>query len=255
MISFDRRLRAATKGALIHLTCSLVVALGSAVLVLGMWYPYPYRDLSGGRELFFLIAGVDVVCGPLLTFVLLNPSKPMRELWTDLGLVAVVQLAALGFGIWMAWQARPLYLAMEVDRFKVVMSADIDHETLAQLPLKLQPLKMGVQIVALRPPKDVDEKNKVLFSAINGGRDYAERPEFYIPYEGDAALASLLKAKPLEPFFIKYPGAREEALGIALQQKGNLQEWKLLPVVGRQDWVALLNSKGQIQGFLRGDGF
>lgn len=254
-MSFNHRLREATKGALIHLMCSLVVAIGAAVLVLGMWYPYPYRDLSGGRELFFLIAGVDVVCGPLLTLVLLNPSKPRRELWADLGMVGAVQLAALGFGIWTAWQARPLYLAMEVDRFKVVMSADIDHEALAQLPLELQPLKMGVQVVALRPPKDVEEKNKVLFSAIEGGRDYAERPEFYVPYEGDAALASLRKAKPLEPFFSKYPGAREEAMGMAMQHNDNLMEWKLLPVVGRQDWVALLDAKGHIQGFLRGDGF
>ena len=28
-----------------------------------------------------------------------------------------------------------------------------------------------------------------------------------------------------------------------------------LPVMGRQDWVAVLDRQGQIQGFLRGDGF
>ena len=28
-----------------------------------------------------------------------------------------------------------------------------------------------------------------------------------------------------------------------------------LPVVGRQDWVAVLDQQAQIQGFLKGDGF
>lgn len=32
-------------------------------------------------------------------------------------------------------------------------------------------------------------------------------------------------------------------------------QWLYLPVIARQDWVAVLDQQGQIQGFLRGDGF
>lgn len=250
------RFRSALKVSGLHLLCSLVVALASALLVLGFWFPHPYQELSGGRELFFLIIVVDVICGPLLTFVLFSPIKSRRELWADLGLVVLLQAAALGYGMWTSWQARPLYLVLEVDRFKVVMAADIDHEMLKGLPAELQPIKFGgVRNVAVRRPANVDEKNKVFFEAIEGGRDYAERPEFYIPYEGVAALASLKRAKPLEPFLQKYP--EQKALVDDLIQKSGIdfEQLKLLPVVGRQDWVALLNKQGKIQGFVKGDGF
>lgn len=252
----DSRFRVAARAAGVHLLCSVAVAMLAAVVVLGLWYPYPYRELSGGRELFLLIIAVDVVCGPLLTFVLFNPTKPKRELWQDLGLVALLQMTALGYGVWTSWQARPLYLALEVDRFKVVMSADIDHEALKRLPPELRPLTLGgVRTVALRPPLNVEEKNKVLFESIEGGRDYAERPEFYVPFEGDAALASLKRAKPLEPFFQKYPDQKAVAEELAKERNGELKDWQLLPVMGRQDWVALLDKSGNIQGFIKGDGF
>ena len=88
----DSRYRVAIKVAGLHLLCTAAIALLAAVVVLGLWYPYPYRELSGGRELFLLIIAVDVVCGPLLTFVLFNPAKPKKELWQDLGLVVLLQV-------------------------------------------------------------------------------------------------------------------------------------------------------------------
>jgi hypothetical protein len=250
------RLRAAALAASIHLICSLVVAALAGVLVFGMWYPYPYRELSGGRELFFLIVGVDVVCGPLLTMVLFNPAKPRAELWRDLGLVAFIQLGALGYGLFTVWHARPLFLVQEVDRFKVVMAPDLDAASIAALPASLQPLPWsGPRVVAIRPPANVEEKNHILFAAIEGGRDYAERPEFYLSYEGENALKSLKSAKPLVLFLKRWPDQQAAAEKLAAEKKIDLTQWVYLPVTGRQDWVALLDKKGQIQGFLKGDGF
>lgn len=255
-MKLDARFRAASRVAGWHLLCSVVIALLSAAVVLGLWYPYPYRELSGGRELFLLIIGVDVVCGPLLTLVLFNPKKSRRELWLDLSIVAVLQLCALGYGMWTTWQARPMYLALEVDRFKVVMSADIDHGILKDLPPSLAPMPFGgVRTVALRSPKSVEEKNEVLFAAIEGGRDYAERPNFYVPYEGAAARKALERAKPLDLFLKRYPDQKEKLESMVKGANASVSDWKYLPVVGRQDWVALLDKDAMIQGFLKGDGF
>ena len=250
------RLRAAALAASIHLICSLVVAVLAGVLVFGLWYPYPYRELSGGRELFLLIVVVDVVCGPLLTMVLFNPAKPRAELWRDLGLVALIQLGALGYGLFTVWLARPLFLVHEVDRFKVVMAPDLDADAVAALPAGIKPLAWGgPRVVAIRPPIDVKEKNKVLFATIEGGRDYAERPEFYLPYEGANALKSLKTAKPLATFLKRWPEQQAAAAKIAAEQKLDLAPLMYLPVTGRQDWVAVLSPQGQILGFLKGDGF
>jgi hypothetical protein len=254
--AFRPRLSAAMKAASLHLLCSLVVALLAATLVFGLWYPYPYREMSGGRELFLLVVTVDVICGPLLTLVLFSPVKPLKELWRDLGLVALIQFGALGYGLNTVWQARPLFLVQEVDRFKVVMAPELNTTTVASLAIALQPSwTSGPIVVAIRDPKNNNEREKVMFDALVGGPDYAERPEFYLPYEGTAALKSIRRAKPLLTFLQKRPEQEGPAQKLAADKGADLTQWLYLPVVARQDWVAVLDKQGQIQGFLRGDGF
>lgn len=250
------RFSAAFKASSIHFLGSLLIAALAAALVFLLWYPFPYRELAGGRELFILVVGVDVVCGPLLTAVLFNPLKPRTELWRDLGLVVLIQVAALVYGMFTVWQARPLFLALEVDRFKVVMSAVLEPIALAALPPALNPSWFsGPVVVALREPADSNERNKVLLESVQGGRDYAERPEFYLPYEGPNALKSLKRAKPLAVFLEKQPQQADTARILALEKGADMAQWLYLPVIARQDWVAVLDKQGQIQGFLKGDGF
>lgn len=250
------RFRAALQAASVHLLSSVGVALLAAAVVFGLWYPFPYRELSGGRELFLLVVAVDVVCGPLLTLVLFNPAKPRAELWRDLGLVALIQLGALGFGLHTVWQARPLFLVQEVDRFKVIAGPVLDGAAVAALPAALQPhWWTGPLTVAIREPRDAQERQTVLFESVQGGRDFGERPEFYLPYEGAAALKSLARAQPLAVFLQKQPDQQDAARKLALEKGADMAQWRYLPVIARQDWVAVLDQQGQIQGFLRGDGF
>lgn len=244
------------KAVSIHLGASITVALLAAILMFGLWYPYPYRDLSGGRELFLLFVGVDVMCGPLLTMVLFNPVKPKAELWRDLSLVGIIQLAALGYGLFTVWQARPLFLVMELDRFKVVLAPSLDNSSVAALPASLRPSWWtGPTVVAIREAKTAKEHDTVMFESVQGGRDFAERPEFYMPYEGAAALKSLQRAKPLATFLQKQPSQESAARTLAVQKGADLAQWLYLPIVARQDWIAVLDKQGQIQGFLKGDGF
>ena len=60
------------KTAGIHLGLSLGLAVLAALLVFYIWYPYPYREISGGRELFLLVVAVDVILGPLITLSVSN---------------------------------------------------------------------------------------------------------------------------------------------------------------------------------------
>jgi hypothetical protein len=145
---------------------------------------------------------------------------------------------------------------MEVDRFRVISVPDLQGASLAELPTALQPGWTSKPItMAIREPKDSDEQQKILFESLQGGRDYAERPEFYLPYESEAALKSLKRAKPLAIFLQKQPDQQDAARKLALEKGADIAEWFYLPVIARQDWVAVLDRQGLIQGFLRGDGF
>ena len=89
------RFKFAAKAAFVHFGLSLLVGAIVAFLVFTLWFPYPYRELAGGRELFILVMAVDIICGPLLTFVLFSPTKPRKELITDISLIAFIQILAL----------------------------------------------------------------------------------------------------------------------------------------------------------------
>jgi hypothetical protein len=242
-----------------HLLGSSVVAAIVAAVVFGVWFSNPYHQLAGGTNLFFLIMGVDLICGPLLTFVLFNPTKSRRELVVDLSLVVLLQLVALAYGTWTVYQARPLYLVHEVDRFKVIALPDIDARELQKLPESLLPRFLkGPETVGLREGSN-EEREKVMFESIKGGRDFGERPSFYAPYDAEKAVNAYNRAKPVANFLKKYPNKQDEIVKIqtAMEQQWGkqIQELRYLPIIARQDWIAVLNPKGEIVGYIKGDGF
>ena len=100
----------------------------------GWWYPYPYRELSGGRELFALVVAVDVVLGPLITLVIFNPAKTRCHLVMDFTVIGLLQVAALAYGLWTVFVARPVHLVFEYHRMAVVHAIDVDSDLLAKAP-------------------------------------------------------------------------------------------------------------------------
>lgn len=259
-MAFSLRMRAASKAALFHFLGSLLVAAMAAAVVFWLWYPHPYGQLSGGRHLFLIIVAVDVVCGPLLTLVLYNPKKPRLELVTDMSLVILIQLAALAYGMYTAYQARPLFLVHEVDRFRVITLPDYGDEdvspALAALHPSIQPGWLGGPVtVGIRSPQDNRERQGILFDSVFGGRDYSQRPEFYIPYDQAYRVTALARSRPLKSFIGHYPSQVAPAERLLAKTQLKPDQVRFLPVIHKQDWVALLDPEARIVGFLPGDGF
>lgn len=260
MYFFLRRIRVALKAVLFHLFISILAAFVAAGLVFSVWYPHPYGILSGGRDLFLIIVVVDVVCGPLMTLVLFNPIKPRLELAIDMGLVALMQMSALLYGIHTAYEARPLFLVHEVDRFRVITAGDygeVDvNASLAVLPESLRPRWFaGPTAVSVRPPRNENERTEVTLEAISGGRDYAQRPEFYIPYSSANLSAIRGRYRPLRIFIKKNPDVANEAHEILQRHRVSMEDAYFLPVIHRKEWIAVLDESANILGFLPGDGF
>src|SRR6218665_96173 len=124
LASWDLRNRLFASG--VHLVASLGVALLAAALVFLLWYPGWYRLMSGGQGLFALVVTVDVVLGPLITFLIFDrQNKAWAHLRRDLLVVCVLQLAALVYGLHAVYTARPIALVFEVDRFRVISAKDV----------------------------------------------------------------------------------------------------------------------------------
>lgn len=230
------RLRAAG----IHALLSLLVATGAAALVFLVWYPHPYREISGGRELFTLVVAVDVVLGPLLTFAVFNRAKPWTELRRDLAVIVAVQLAGLAYGLHTVALARPVHLVWELDRMRVVHAVDVAEELLDRAPPGMRSLPWtGPTLVAVRPFRDAAEKAEATMAAL-GGVDIGARPDLWQPY-AEAATRIRDSARALSWLRLQKPGAGP-ALDAAVREAG-LPEAELLwlPLVSRKSfWTVLL---------------
>lgn len=224
-----------------HLLASLLVAALIAALVFGLWYPAPFRTLSGGLHLFALLVAVDVALGPLATLVVSRPGKPAREWRMDVALIVLLQLAALGYGLWTLHQARPVYMAFEIDRLRVVSAADVAEELLPQAPANLSQLpQWRPGLVAVRPFASETEKAEATMAALQGV-ELGFRPDFWVPYE-DATAQIRAAALPIADLLAKHPAQAAE-LSLLMSSHGrDPATVRYLPLHARSAfWTALLD--------------
>ncbi len=255
-MTFSGRLRAGASAALKHLVISALVAAAVAALVFGVWYPSPYDELAGGQGLFWLVIGVDVVCGPLLTLVIFNPAKPRTELFRDVALVVLIQLAALAYGLNSVAQARPVWLAFEGSRFRVVSVPDLADQKLEEAPENLRQLSWtGPKPLGVKLADDTDpEFQQSIFQSL-GGLHPSFRPSRWLPYE---SIATELRVAllPVEQLIAKQP-AKAELIRAGL--KGAKPETVgFLPLVSGDvsDWVVLVQrDTAELMAFLPVDGY
>lgn len=225
-----------------HFVLSIAVALLAATLVFGLWYPYPYRELSGGRELFFIVMAVDVVMGPLLTFAVFNRKKPIKELRRDLAIIVLLQLAALGYGLWTVFISRPVYLVFEYNRFRVVHAAEVDEKLLLKALPTLQSLPLTRPgTLSLREFKNSNEQGDFTMAAL-GGVQLAARPELWQDY-AKAAPQVLAESKSLAQLKSRFTAQAAE-IDAAVRSTGRPEaSLRYVPMVGRKTfWTALVDA-------------
>jgi hypothetical protein len=243
------------KAALIHLTASVVVALSCAILILYFWFPGQYREMAGGNHLLFLIISVDVVLGPLLTFVAFNISKPRTELIRDLFIIGMLQVSGLVYGIHTVYLARPVALVFEQTRFRVVSYIQVDQSELPEMTSEIPYLSLsGPVLLSVRDFKDDREKSEAVEKGL-AGADVGVQPKFWQPY----AKANMQLRKVARPYAVlikKYPSDSKVSelpglLGL------NSNQLVFIPVVTRTgDWVVVLSAQTLLPlAFIPKDGF
>jgi len=167
---------------LIHLAGSVLIGVLVVAIVFFIWYPNTLATATGVTEIFLLVLMVDVCLGPLLTLVVFNVDK--KELRRDLFIILLLQVGALFYGIYTVGVVRPVYVVFAVDRFELVYANELTEEKLALASrdeYKSVSL-LGPKWVAARLPEDVKAYNNLLFTAVDGGDDLAQIPQYYLPY-------------------------------------------------------------------------
>ena len=151
---------------LIHLTISFVIFLILAYLIVFHWYPIPYFHTDGGWRGIRIIAGVDLVLGPLLTLIVYKPGKPGLKF--DLTMIGLAQAVALTWGIWVTYTERPVAVVYAMDHFTPVSAISLN-----QIDYPLEKLSMYGDIkpvpIYVDLPQDVDGLQTYLKQSVGSG--------------------------------------------------------------------------------------
>ena len=242
------------RAAGIHLGISAVVAALVLGGMLAIWYPPPFFDAAGGSHLLFILIAVDVVLGPSITLVIFDLKKKTHEaLKFDLTIVAALQSAALFYGVYVVFEARPVYIVFVKEGFELATAADIDPVELAKVTrpeFRELPLT-GPRLAGALPPSDPAERQRMLIASVFGATDLQAFPQLYVPYEqvaADAAAAGLTLEKTRE----REPYAATVITEYLVRTGRQEAEIRYLPLRARRAWLAaIVDAKsGAIVAFL-----
>lgn len=161
-----------------HLVISLAIALLSLYLVFYIWYTAPLDKAVGVGEIILIMLGIDVTLGPLLTLVLAKEGK--KGLKFDLIVIGIVQLLALGYGLYSVDKGRPVAIAFDINRFELVQKHMIIGDD-KKVPLKQYAKSQGrfIPVVAVRPAENENELAKRMENELELGIMASADPGLY----------------------------------------------------------------------------
>lgn len=161
-----------------HLFFSFFFASVVLFLVFYYWYPLPLSKATGVTYLLLMMLAIDIIVGPILGFLVYKEGK--KSLKFDLGVIILLQISALLFGIYSIAQGRPAWLVFNVDRFELVRQNEIidQHINDADSQFKHAPW-LGPEYVSITQSSNSKQRQEDMFLEVMGGISMAQQPERY----------------------------------------------------------------------------
>jgi len=222
----------------LHLLISLFVAALLGSLIYFIWYPQPYFDVAGGSTLLLVMAGVNITIGPFSTLAVFRSGK--AGLRFDLMVIVLVQIAALGYGMEVIAEARPVFVVAETDRFVVVSANQLDDADLsaASAPEFRSRSWSGPRLVGAIS-LDTYESAMSAFA----GKDIDRQPQYFVPY-AQVTETLLAHSRPLNEIMAKSAKYTTLVQNFLSAQGTSAADYRVLPVQSRKsDYSMLVSAK------------
>ncbi|MDO8700932.1 MAG: hypothetical protein Q7J77_00765 [Undibacterium sp.] len=139
------------------------------------------------------LVAVDLVLGPLLTFLVYNPQKKLlhfdrkKLLKFDLAIIFLIQVSALSYGVYMSYISRPVYVVYSTNRFDSVGANEYDRVDSRKVSPDNPYLRLSNTgpkwVGAIAPVKmSLADTLDLQFSS-EYGDGLRMMPHYYVPYE------------------------------------------------------------------------
>lgn len=240
------------KASAIHFAISLLVLAVIVGIVVWRWYPPQLFAMAKAGQLLSILAGVDLVLGPLLTLLVYKHGK--KSLKFDLSVIALLQVAAMAFGLLTVWQSRPVYLVAISDRFRLVFANEIDPASAAQAQAAYRSAPaLGPETVAAPLPDDPKRRLEAMLLAM-AGQEIFLQPAHYVPYPPNDP-AFLTRAVPAAQALELAAPADREAWSDALRKYAGVGSLGIMPLQSSRGSATILldTGNGRILGYSRLD--
>ncbi|KAB0654413.1 type4 fimbrial accessory protein [Acinetobacter bohemicus] len=224
----------------LHGLFSLVLLLAALFLVFKLWYPTPLDKAMGVTQVFWVILSIDLILGPLLTFIIFNPTK--KELKWDLFIIVLIQFSAYLYGLHTVAQGRPVFQVFVVDDIELVRKIDLKYEPTLKIDKAYYPHIFAqprwISAVYSSNPKIAQQqKQDEIF-----GNSLTSRPETYQPLQ---ARAEQIKAKVKKIELLLQFNSKENVEQI-LNNYNDADIIGFLPMKGlEQDMTVLIGADAQ----------
>lgn len=184
-----------------HLVISLLVAGLSVFLIFYIWYPNPLQNALGVGQVVWLMLGIDVVLGPILTLIIAKQGK--KSLKMDLTIIGLVQLLALFYGLYSIDKGRPVAIAFDVSRFELVQKHMIQGDDNKRILNEYRQIQNNrIPVVSVRPAQTEEELQQRIKEELEMNRSSSANPQLYEPLEQnmDMILQSMKPISDLAQF-------------------------------------------------------
>ena len=237
----SRRVVTRVRAFLTHLALSSAVVGAACAVIFFVWYPYPYFHAAGAWNVLRVLIGVDLVLGPLLTLIVFKPGK--RWLMADMSIIALVQIAALVYGLTVIYRERPFFVVFAVDRFVLLAKADVDGAKLAEAwaagRIDAKPPRGPLLVIANRPT-DLEGLQRLIDETVFGGQpDIERRPEYWQRFGDEGARVSA-RTRPLTALRAARPDAAAEIAAFAARLGQTEDQVRFLPLSAKNRDVAVI---------------
>jgi hypothetical protein len=176
--------RAKLKAFAIHVGISAVVFVVVIATLIRLWYPEPYFWIDGGLYVMTVAAFVDIGLGPSISLAIFRPHDKRMPL--VYALIGLAQLAALGGGVHLLYEYRPLFVAFvgfprneffPVTEAMLRGAASVPREMIAQA-------RERPALVYIDRPADTAEWRRMLMAGRTGEKTVFQHTELYRSAEG-----------------------------------------------------------------------
>ncbi|MES2207146.1 MAG: hypothetical protein V4525_10185 [Pseudomonadota bacterium] len=224
-----------TKAAAIHLGLSILIGAIVFLWLHRVWYPSGLFTLTGGISLLKILLSVDIVLGPLITLIIFNTQK--KSLRFDLSCIAILQMAALAYGVYTMWLARPVWIAYVNEHFEVVSVPKIIGNIKGSAMHQKLPI-WGPKLIGVIPEKKLRGQFDVEVG-LGAGALLSSFTQGWQPYE-KVKNEVMQKGQSLKEL-----SKKQASLSQKLQQRygGNASTLRVFPLLGGlNDALILIDS-------------